>query len=238
MFTGPPRTIPARDRWAAFAGIASVVLLIPALMVTVVAGDQPAPNAQTQRIVSYLTQHRNAYLSSLLFEIVSLALLLWFIAAFVDLAARSDPQVEWIGGLAFSGAIGFSVLMLIEDAAFAAAARLADQRDLGPTIRALWELGYQAAWPFTRGFLTLLLVGTGVAVWRTRALPRRVAATAWFAAIVNVAFLPTIFVRNGAFQAGGVLAHTTATLVFELWVLYAAMMMLVRRARPSSASAL
>ena len=124
--------------------------------------------------------------------------------------------------------------MLIEDAAFAASARVADLPAMGATVRGLWEFGYQAAWPFTRGFLTLLLVPVAVAILLQRRLPRRVATFALMAAAVNLAFLPTLFVRHGAYQAGGFLAHVTASLVFELWVLDASLLLVVRGAGASA----
>jgi hypothetical protein len=224
----------AQRRWAGLAGVISVVLLVPASFVTILAGNQPSPDARTNRIVSYLSAHRGVYLSSLLFEIVSLALLVWFITVLAAVLTGDKPSLSWLGTLSVVGAVGFSVFILVEDAAFAAAARLAGRSGLGPTIRGLWEFGYQAAWPFARGFMALLLIPLAVAIDRTGRLPRQVSRFALAAAAVNVAFLPTLFVRHGAYQAGGFLAHATASLIFELWVLDAAAVLLRSRSRAST----
>lgn len=221
------------ERWGALAGIASVLLLIPALVVTVVSGDLPAPDAPTARVVRYLVRHRDIYLSSLFFEIISLALLVWFVVVLMGSLGRTPPASS-LGHLAVAGVVGFAILMLIEDAAFAAAARLADQPALAPTVRGLWEFGYQAAWPFSRGFLTLLLAAAAVAIVRGKELPARLAATAVVAGVVNLAFLPTLFERHGAYQAGGVLAHATASLAFELWILEASIWLLIRASRSAT----
>jgi hypothetical protein len=218
----------APRRWAALAGVVSVLLLAPAALVTILAGNQPPPDASTSRIVSYLAHHRTLYLSSLFFEIVSLALLIWFVAVLAAVLVDDDPSARWLGTLAVAGAVGFSVLMLVEDATLAASARLAGTAGLGPTIRGLWELGYQTAWPFDRGFVALLLVSLAVAIRRGEELPASVSRFALVAATVNVAFLPTLFVRHGAYQAGGLLPHSTASLIFELWVLDAAVVSLLR----------
>jgi hypothetical protein len=219
---------PRATRAAAAAGVVSAALLLPAAFVTVISGDQPAPNAPIERILPYLSGHRGAYLTSLLFEIVSLALLLWFLVGFVEALVGDDSRVRWLGTLVVAGATAYAVLLVIEDAAFAAAARLADQPDAGPTVRGLWEFGYQAAWPFARGFVTLFLGAIAACVWQSGRLPRRLATTAIAAAVVNLAFLPTIYVQHGAYQPGGFLSHITASLALELWVLHASLL-LVRR---------
>jgi hypothetical protein len=100
---------------------------------------------------------------------------------------------------------------------------------MGPVVRGLWEFGYQAAWPFTRGFVVLWLASAAWTIRESRRLPRRLAVFALLAAVVNAAFLPTIFVRRGSYVAGGLLAHATASLVLELWVLAAAALVLLRR---------
>jgi hypothetical protein len=214
-------------RASAWAGIVSVVLLIPALFVTVLTGDQPAPDATTVRILRYLTHTRGLYLSSLLFEVVSMALLLWFLVGLAGHLSAGDETRRWIGLLSVVSGALFALLMLIEDAAFAATARLADIPGEGAVVRGLWEFGYQVAWPFTRGFVVLWLVAAAWTIRDSGRLPRRVAAFAVVAAVVNAAFLPTLFVRNGPYQAGGFLAHTTASLVLELWILDAAIRLLL-----------
>jgi hypothetical protein len=217
------RAVPA----SAWAGIVSVVLLVPALVVTVVSGDQPAPDASTGRILSYLADERGLYLTSLFFEIVSMALLLWFLAGLAGLLSDGDGRLHWPALLIVVGGALFAAFILIEDAAFAAAARLADSPGMGPVVRGLWEFGYQAAWPFTRGFVVLWLLAAAWAIRDNGRLPVRVAAFAVTAAAVNVAFLPTLFIRHGAYQAGGFLAHATASLVLELWILDAAVRVLL-----------
>ena len=230
MHDGGSRAVHA----SAWAGIASVALLIPALIVTVLAGNQPAPDASTVRIVDYLNAHRSLYLTSLCCEIVSMALLLWFLAGLAGFLSADDERRRWPAFLFVVAGALFGVLILIEDAAFAAAARLADSPDMGPVVRGLWEFGYQAAWPFTRGFVVLWLLAAAWTVRDSRRLPRRVAAFAVVAAAVNAAFLPTLFIRHGAFLPGGFLSHTTASLVLELWILEASAAVLLsgRRARP------
>jgi hypothetical protein len=219
-----------RDRWAGAAGVVSVVLLLPAAFVTVFAGSQPAPDASTERIVAYLRDHRDVYLASLFFEILSVGLFVWFLAALVAAIAEEQASNSWLANLAFGSGVAYGIMILIEDAAFAAAARLADQPTMGPSVRALWEFGYQEAWPFTRPFVAVLLLSVAAAVARRPRFPR-LAPFAVLAAVINLVFLPTLFVRHGPLQAGGVLAHTTATLVLELWILDAALVLAHSRSR-------
>ena len=218
------------DRWAGAAGVGSVVLLLPAAFVTVFAGNQPAPDASTERIVAYLRDHRDVYLASLFFEIASVGLFLWFLAALSAAIADDRASHGWLATLAFGSGVAYGIMILIEDAAFAAAARLADQPTMGASVRALWEFGYQEAWPFTRPFVGALLLSVAAAVTRR---PRfaKVAPFAVLAAVVNLVFLPTLFLRHGPLQAGGVLAHTTATLLLELWVLDTALVLALGRHR-------
>src|SRR2546425_10576709 len=91
----------SRDRWAGLAGVASVVLLVPAAFVTVLAGSQPAPDASTARVVAYLSEHRAVYLSSLFFEVVSFGLFLWFLAVLTTAVTEEHPPTAWLGRLAF-----------------------------------------------------------------------------------------------------------------------------------------
>src|SRR5207245_10583927 len=111
---GRPYTAPMNrsvERWGALAGVASVLLLIPALVVSVVSGDQPAPDASTARIVRYLVHHRGPYLSSLFLEIISLALLVWFVAVLMN-SLGGAVSLGWLISIAMAGVVGVAILRL------------------------------------------------------------------------------------------------------------------------------
>ena len=216
------------QRSAAAAGIASGVLLIPTAVVVVLAGDYPQPDAAAVEVAVHYRENRTGVLLSLFCEAISYGFFLWWLAG---LRALIPAQ---LGSLVMGTGVVYAALILVEDAALATVAKLAERAGSLPAIDALWTFAFLEAWPFTRPFVVVFFVAAGVGLRSTSALPKWLAVFAFVTAAVNAVFIPSLFVDSGPYVSGGFLAHVTATLLTHAWIFVASLAMWATPASPSS----
>ena len=206
------------ERGPALAGIASVVLLVPAAVVVILAGNYPQPDAAPAQVISYFRNHEVELLISVLCEAISYGFFLWWLAGLSSLLRRD--------GLVLGSGVAYAVMILLQDAVLATVAKIVDHPGAAPAVDALWTFAFLEAWPFTRPVVVAFFAAVGVALRRTRALPPPITQLAFAAAIINGVFIPSLFVDEGPLVSGGLLPHVTATLITHVWVLVAAVAML------------
>lgn len=198
----------------------------PAAVVVILAGDYPPPDAPAAQVAAHYRENRTAVLISVFCEALSYGFFLWW------LAGLRRFLTDHVAPLVLGTGVAYAALILVEDAALATVAKLADRPGSLPSIDALWTFAFLEAWPFTRPFVVVFFVAVGVGLRATGALPRWLATFAFGVAVVNVAFIPSLFVDSGPYVSGGLLAHLLATSAVHLWVLAAAVEMW-RTAEPS-----
>ena len=227
------------DAVAGLAGVISVLLLVPAAFVVVLAGDYPAPDDPIADVIAYFKENETLFEVALFLEAVSLGVTVWFFGGLQRILSRGTEQPSELPAIAFGAGLGFVLLTLVQDAALMAAANVAQEGGSESGVNALWEFAFLVDWPFARPVLTASLIAVGVSAFRTGTLPRHIAVLAIIGAAANAAFIPSIFVDSGPYVSGGLLAHVIASLIFELWVLLASFAILRRTlfaTRPPAAS--
>ena len=136
-------------RSAAAAGIASALLLVPAAVVVILAGDYPPPDAPAAQVAAHYRENRTAVLISVFCEALSYGFFLWW------LAGLRRFLTDHVAPLVLGTGVAYAALILVEDAALATVAKLADRPGSLPSIDALWTFAFLEAWPFTRPFVVV-----------------------------------------------------------------------------------
>ncbi|MFJ9722464.1 hypothetical protein ACIRP3_06885 [Streptomyces sp. NPDC101209] len=132
-------------------------------------------------------------LSRLLLGIVGLTALTLFVTAFRELVRRVRPDFEWAAALAFTTGLVYATIVLVSSGLEAGAVIAAD-RPIDPTITVSGT--YVLYGSISRLLLGLFLGTLGHVVTRTGLLPRWVGRSALALAVINLAFVPSLFFGN------------------------------------------
>ncbi|MFG2680526.1 hypothetical protein [Streptomyces sp. NPDC048392] len=132
-------------------------------------------------------------LARLLIGIVALAFLVVFVTAFRELVGRVSPAHEWVGSLAFATGLVYATITLVSHG-LEAGAVIATDHPIDPTIDVSGT--YILYGSISRLMLACFLTAVGYAVSRTRLLPRWTGRSAYALAVVNLAFVPSLFFGN------------------------------------------
>ncbi|MCP9951387.1 hypothetical protein [Actinomadura madurae] len=161
--------------WSCLAAAAAFIVEVPLYFVY----SGPPPDANV--------------LSRLLIGILALGFLLIFVTGFRDFVKSVDPRYEWVGNLAFATGVAYVVVTLVSSGLEAGAVIEADQA-IDPTITVSGT--YILYGSIGRMLLGFFLVALGYAVTKTGALPRWTGTSAYVLALVNFAFVPSLFFGN------------------------------------------
>jgi hypothetical protein len=207
------------ERWAPFAGIVFVVLMVVGSMLV---GAVPEPNASQHDVAAYLSdgnaQMRNI-VGAYLWVIGALAFL-WFLTRLRSDLRRAEGDAGTITNLVSGAGVAFAAVWMVSAAAFASVAYAVKVRDAPVSdtdlVRVLPPLG-RLLLLLGGGFSgLLLLLATAVLILQTGVLPRWLAWVGVLAAIVlvfDVIYL-TIF-------------------PFWTWVFIASIVMIVQGRKPA-----
>jgi hypothetical protein len=132
-------------------------------------------------------------LSRLLIGILALGFLLLFVTGFRELIKSVGPQYEWLGTLGFAAGLSYVVISLVSSG-LEAGAVIATDHPIDPTITVSGT--YLLYGSIGRMLLGLFLVTVGYAITHTRALPRWTGRSAYVLALINFAFMPSMFFGN------------------------------------------
>ncbi len=132
-------------------------------------------------------------LSRLLVGILALGCLLLFVTGFRELIKCVSPQHEWMGTLGFAAGLGY-ILVTLVSSGLEAGAVIATDHPIDPTITVAGT--YILYGSIGRMLLGIFLIAVGYTVTRTRALPRWIGRSAYVLALVNIAFIPSLFFGN------------------------------------------
>lgn len=132
-------------------------------------------------------------LARLLVGILALAFLVVFVTAFRELVRHTSPGYEWAGSIAFATGLVYATITLVSSGLEAGAVIATDHR-IDPTVTVSGT--YLLYGSISRLMLGFFLTAVGVAVTRTKLLPRWVGRSAYALAALNLLFVPSLFFGN------------------------------------------
>ena len=202
-----------RDWWVPLAGVAFIAIIFIGMAVV---GDPPGADEPVQEIVDYYVDDKDSVMfGALLTGVAAVMLVLYasYLRTYLTAAEGGDSTFPTI---AFGGALIMATGAAIDGTLSFAMAEAAD--DIDPTalqaMQAIWDNDFL---PFILG-ASLLLLGSGVSIVRSGALPKWLGWAAIVFAVVCMT--PAGFV---GFLAGG------------LWVLVTSIMLALRLREPVAA---
>jgi hypothetical protein len=158
-------------------------------------------------------------LSRLLIGILALGFLLAFVTGFRELIKSVSPRHEWIGSLGFAAGLSYVVVTLVSSG-LEAGAVIASDHPIDPTIAVPGT--YILYGSIGRMLLGMFLAAMGFAITHTDALPRWTGRTAYALALVNFAFIPSMFFGNEPaffYSANGWGSTATVGALLSYWLL-------------------
>ena len=199
--------------------VAAILTLIEVPLYFVYSGPPPDSNVLTRSV----------------FGLLGMTLLLVFMAGFRHLV--KDTAYAWVGSLAATAGVAW-VTMLFVSTGLEVGAVIAADKPIDPTITVSGT--YILYGTISRLLEGLFLASFGYTVLRTGLLPRWTGLSAYVLAVINFAFVPSLFFGNNPanfYAANG--WGTTASMgaVTMLWLLAVNVATLVTRSRQSQAVA-
>ena len=153
-----------------------VTLTIPLFFVY--SGPPPAWNVLTRDLINLIVS----------------ALLIVFIACFSSLIRREDAASEWLASIFYGAGLLFVGVNLVSTALEAGVIFGRPDGTLDPTIDGpLADANVLIHGSIKRLLTVVILVPAGYAVLRTKILPAWVAWSAYIIALVNLAFVPSLY---------------------------------------------
>jgi hypothetical protein len=212
------------ERLAGVGGLVSVVLLVvqAALLVFGTTGETES----TQQLVSYLRENRTLFLAATVLEGLGLSFVLWFLSGLVLVLRGHDGESRALALLVLSAGIVFVLLILIEDAAFVAAAYGVEDSGSALAVNVLWDFGRIVAGVYGRFPVAVLLFASAAAILRTRRLPSWLAWLACLAGATNLSLVGGVFVDSGIYAPANELEHVIGVIPYEAWILFTSIAMI------------
>ncbi|MEU9083808.1 hypothetical protein [Streptomyces sp. NPDC048357] len=158
-------------------------------------------------------------LTRVLLSLVVLVLLLGFVTGVRELVRQTDPACGWVADLAHGAALAYIAVTFVAHSLQAGEVIAADE-PLDPTITA--EGSYLLYGSIGRILTAVFLVAAGYAAVRSGLLSRWAARSAYVIALINLAFVPSLYFGNDTgefFSANGWGTTATIASLYAYWVL-------------------
>jgi hypothetical protein len=153
----------------------------------VLTGNTPSSDASAAKVLSYFQTHKHKTMAGAYLIALSLFFGLFFFGALRGFLRR-DPRTERLAAISYGGAILFAVSGGLAAGSYAALADVPHR--LGPqAAQALNVLNNDLAWFALLAGLGTLLVATGLAIVRSRLLPRWLG---WLSIVAGIVALTPI----------------------------------------------
>jgi hypothetical protein len=150
-----------------FSGCVAVILVLVGLLVT---GDTPGAGASTAEVKSFYASHDGRMLASGVLLTLGGLLFLVFVAAFRSYLRRYEGEGDGISAYAYAGGILVVAGLAVFGSISFALGDVPDKAD--PAALQTLNVMSQNFFPLFATGMLAFLVGSSVAVLRTRALPR------------------------------------------------------------------
>lgn len=144
----------------------------------VYSGPPPASNVLTRNLIA----------------LIMIALLLMFFSSLSHLIRRARTETEWLGSLMYGAALLFLSITLIAAAMETGVVYSTPDGTVDPTIDGPLAAANVLMHGSIKRLLTaLILLPAGYALLRTNVLPRWTGWSAYFVALCNLAFVPSLY---------------------------------------------
>jgi hypothetical protein len=129
-----------------------------------------------------------------LLTLVECASMLVFVACLSHLIRRTDATLDWLGSIVYGAGMLFVAIALVATAFEAGVVSGAPDGALDPTTDGvLADANVLMHGSIKRLLTVVMLVPAGYAIRRTRILPAWAAWSAYFIALCNLAFVPSLY---------------------------------------------
>ena len=169
------------ERYAPLAGVVFFVLVAISF---VLSSETPAVDDSTREVVSYWTENEGKEMASAVVGAWATVFFVWFAASWRSLISRAEGGSGRLASIVFGGALIFAAgLLSALSIEFAAAESAGDVP--APVTQTLSVLYSDFFFPLAGGF-ALFLLGSAVAIVRTRVLP---VWLGWIALVIGIVAL-------------------------------------------------
>lgn len=201
-------------RYTGFFGlIASVVSLMQLPLYFMYSGAPPQWNVLTRILIS----------------IIGTSILIVFLCGFRLVIRAADPDLEWASTIVLVSGLMWLTFSSVAQSMEAGTA-IVSKVPIDPTVQGALAPGQFLLWgSIGRAMTALFLAAAGVAILRGRVMPAWFGRLAWVLALVNLAFLPTMFFGSDAAQFYSAVGwRTTATIpaLVVCWILVASIILI------------
>ncbi|WP_329386316.1 hypothetical protein OG625_27510 [Streptomyces sp. NBC_01351] len=158
-------------------------------------------------------------LTRIMLSLVVLVLLLGFVTGLRELIRQADPACGWVADLAHGAALAYIAVTFVAHS-LQAGEVIAAREPVDPTITAAGT--YLLYGSIGRILTAVFLVAAGYAAVRSGLLPRWAARSAYAIALINLAFVPSLYFGNDTgqfFSANGWGTTATVASLYVYWVL-------------------
>ena len=201
-----------RHHTGTFGMIASIVLLLQVPLYFMYPGPPPDWNILTRILLS----------------IVGSTILIVFLAGFRQVVSRARPDYEWIATTFFAAGLAWMIVGVVAQSMEAGTA-IASAAPIDPTIDGPLAPGQFLMYGSIGRLLTsLFTAAAGFAILGTRLMPSWTGRMAYAVALVNIAFVPSLYFGSDAatfYSAVGWGTTASAPTLVILWILTVSLVM-------------
>ncbi|MCP3755226.1 hypothetical protein [Streptomyces sp. TBY4] len=168
-------------------------------------------------------------LTRIMLSLLVLVLLLGFATGLRELVRRADPDCGWVADLAHGAALTYIAVTFVAHS-LQAGEVIAAREPVDPTITA--EGSYLLYGSVGRILTAVFLAAAGYAAVRSGLLSRWAARSAYALALINLAFVPSLYFGNDTgrfFSANGWGTTATIASLYAYWILAVGIALLRRR---------
>ena len=173
------------------------------------------------------------YLHRTLLDMFIFVFLMVFMAGFRQVIIQKRPELEWLATLFFGIGMVYSALTLVSDSITGGVGLDTIGGNPDPNvIRALTESTILMFGSVGLILIAAMLFLAGYLTFTSAALPKWTGWVAIIAAVLNLAFIPSMYFGNnpqGFYTASGWGPAVGATFPFLLWILVASIVMVRKR---------
>jgi hypothetical protein len=189
-------------RWERFGAEAGIAFVVLGVVATFAPGTQPSQNASGRELITYIADHHDGLMWSMVLWSLATACGLFFVASLRSRLSRAEGgHSEMATAVVIGGTFAFLANWI--GGMFVVGASYREGIGLAPaTVRAMWDVGNMCSIVANVGGL-LFAGAVAAVVLSTGLLPRWVG---WFAAAVGVNTVVTLFgplFSSGAMAPGG-----------------------------------
>ena len=181
----------------------------------------------------FVARHSKLYLTRTLMDLFIFSLLIVFFGGFRHLIVITQASYEWLGTTFFGIATTYIALTLVSDSLAGTVALHTIDGKADPTVvRALNESTVLMFGSVAEVLIATMMVVAGILIFCTKALPRWTGWLAFITAVLNLAFVPTMYFGTDFtkfYSAAGDGPAATAPFAFVIWILATAICMMRKR---------